>query len=71
MLWIVLALKDGNICISTQQEVTCGSGLNMFFGAFDWDSEDVLSVLSSQVMFFFQAKADAIYPERKVSRGDV
>lgn len=65
MLWIVLALKDGNICISTQQEVTCGSGLNMFFGAFDWDSEDVLSVLSSQVMFLSKLKRMPSIPNVK------
>lgn len=51
MLWIQLALKGARICISDDIEVTCGAGINVCHGSYEWDSQDVLMRLASEIVF--------------------
>lgn len=52
MLWVQLALKGARICISDEIEVVCGTGINMYHGSSEWDSENILALLSSQIIFY-------------------
>ena len=51
MLWLQLTLRGARICISDDRAVVCGTGINMYHGSYDWDSQDVLNRLSSEIVF--------------------
>lgn len=52
MLWIELVLKEPRVCVSDEVEVFCGSGINMYCSSLDWDSDNILTLLSSQIIFY-------------------
>ena len=68
MLWIELVLKGARVCISDEIEVCCGSGINMYHGSFDWDSENILTLLSSQIIFYGKLIRLPLGPARKEMR---
>ena len=51
-LWLELAFSGARVAISDEVEVTCGSGLNMYYGSFDWNSQGILKRLSSEILLF-------------------
>lgn len=52
MLWIELISKEVRVCISNEVEVFCGPGINLYHSSLDWDSENILNLLSSQIIFY-------------------
>lgn len=50
-MWIHLIFSGARVAISDEIEVTCGSGLNMYFGSFDWNSPTILNRVSSEILF--------------------
>lgn len=68
MLWIQLALKGARICISEEVEVVCGTGINMYHGSSEWDSENILALLSSQIIFYGKLIRFPLGPARLETR---
>lgn len=54
MMWVRLAAAGARICVGDRIEVTCGSGINMYYGSFDWDSDGALRRIASQIIFLHQ-----------------
>jgi succinoglycan biosynthesis protein ExoW len=51
MFWLELALAGARIAISWRCNVTCGTGVNLFFSAHDWNSPATLERFASQLLF--------------------
>lgn len=68
MLWVQLALKEARIGISKEVEVFCGAGINMYHGSSEWDSENILSLLSSQIIFYGKLIRLPLGPARMKTR---
>lgn len=51
MFWLDLSLSGARIAISWKCNVTCGSGINLFFASHDWDSPSTIEKFASQLLF--------------------
>jgi len=51
MFWLDLSLSGARIVISWKCNVTCGSGINLFFASHDWDSPSTIEKFASQLLF--------------------
>ncbi|MBF9033139.1 glycosyltransferase [Rhodobacterales bacterium HKCCE2091] len=51
MFWLSLAAAGARIAVSWRCNVDCGSGLNLFFSAYDWDSPNTLERIGCQLLF--------------------
>jgi succinoglycan biosynthesis protein ExoW len=51
MFWLELALAGARVAISWRCNVTCGTGVNLFFSAHDWNSAATLEKFASQLLF--------------------
>jgi succinoglycan biosynthesis protein ExoW len=51
MFWLELGLAGARIAVSWRCNVTCGSGVNLFFSAHDWNSAATLEKFASQLLF--------------------
>jgi succinoglycan biosynthesis protein ExoW len=51
MYWLELGLAGARIAVSWRCNVTCGSGVNLFFSAHDWNSAATLEKFASQLLF--------------------
>jgi succinoglycan biosynthesis protein ExoW len=56
MLWITLAAKAGAVVFSTEQNVICGQGVNIYFSAFDWDLPQTADRYGYLVLFLTKLK---------------
>jgi succinoglycan biosynthesis protein ExoW len=71
MFWLELALAGARIAISWRCNVTCGTGVNLFFSAHDWNSAATLEKFASQLLFAEKLKRqkDSCRRRRWISRG--
>ncbi|RCS25657.1 glycosyltransferase family 2 protein [Phyllobacterium salinisoli] len=51
MLWITLARKAGVAVFSTERNVICGQGVNIYFSAFDWNLPQTVDRYGYLVVF--------------------
>lgn len=51
MFWLELALAGARIAISWRCNVVCGTGVNLFFAAHDWNSPQTMEKFASQLLF--------------------
>jgi succinoglycan biosynthesis protein ExoW len=51
MFWLELGLAGVRIAISWRCNVICGTGVNLFFAAYDWNAPQTLEKFASQLLF--------------------
>ncbi|PYE88793.1 glycosyltransferase family A protein [Phyllobacterium leguminum] len=56
MLWITLAAKAGVAVFSTERNVICGQGVNIYFSAFDWNLPQTIDRYGYLVVFLTKLK---------------
>lgn len=56
MLWITLASQAGVTVFSTQRNVICGQGVNIYFSAFDWNLPQTIDRYGYLVVFLTKLK---------------
>ncbi|GAB1582729.1 glycosyltransferase family 2 protein [Phyllobacterium phragmitis] len=68
MLWITLVRKAGVAVFSTECNVLCGQGVNIYFSAFDWDLPQTVDRYGYLIVFLTKLTRnfDIEQPDRKV-----
>jgi len=78
LFWLSLASVADRVCFSTAEEVECGSGVNLYFSAFDWSQPScaqrvgyltLLYTLVGQV-FDLDSRGRALIAQRRKTYGE-
>ncbi|MBF9030323.1 glycosyltransferase [Rhodobacterales bacterium HKCCE3408] len=65
MFWLNVALSDARIALSWRVNVDCGRGVNLFFSAYDWNSNSTLDRFGSELLFAEKLMRQSALSEKK------